>query len=531
MKFKDLTDVDIEYLEHIYYENMKHVQKMEILSKKFKVTKRTIRRWWKEELKLTERLSTLPKQLQDAQKREIKKGTNIILYTSAQNKTGINSRFLENLVAFKIFLIDLGYKVEIIISPQRYRNPTSPSESDRKKAQLWWVDEVVPYLFYGKYQFGDTLISTDSRIRPTAKDPLIGYEVLAKDNNLVLPHSKIHFKTLPRFKGHPLRTMSTTGYITNKNYSDSKAGETAWEHHSYGFVIIEKKKDGTCHIPRNVKVKSDGSFIDINKEVKNGEVSIIDKCDAVVMGDIHASEVNDAVLDKSFELFSLIKPDKIVLHDVFDGSTVNPHEVKDMYIQRQKIKQNKYLVEDEIKHSFDVVDLISKYTNEVHISISNHDVFLDRHINDGNWKRDLHNSPTYLKYAYIQQTEDLSDCGNIYGYLLNERFKNRPVFYMSYGDSLKIQGYECALHGEHGTNGSRGSYKQFSRLNTKMIHAHTHSPILFNSVTVVGVSCNIDQYYTRRGLSSWAYAHSIVHPNGKNQLLVLGDDLKISGLI
>jgi hypothetical protein len=64
-----------------------------------------------------------------------------------------------------------------------------------------------------------------------------------------------------------------------------------------------------------------------------------------------------------------------------------------------------------------------------------------------------------------------------------------------------------------------------------MIHAHTHSPILFNSVTVVGVSCNIDQYYTRRGLSSWAYAHSIVHPNGKNQLLVLGDDLKISGLI
>lgn len=531
MRFKELTDVDVEYLEYVYYEDMKHVQKMEILTNKFDTTERTIRRWWKEELKLSERLSTLPKQLQEAQKRELKKNTNIVLFTSAQNKTGINSKFFTNLLAFKDYLTSKGYKVEIVISPQRYRNPTNPTEDSRKKTELWWIDEIVPYLSYNKHQFGDTLISTDSRIRPTAKNPLTSYEVLAKNNNLVLPHSKIHFKTLPRFKGHPLRTMSTTGYITNKNYSDSKAGETAWEHHSYGFVIIEKKKDGTCHIPRNVKVKSDGSFIDINKEVKNGKVSIISKCDAFIMGDIHASEVNDEVLKESFNLFSTIRPEKIILHDVFDGSTINPHEVKDMYIQRQKIKENRYLIEDEINHSFDVIDLISGYSDEVHISISNHDMFLDRHINDGNWKKDLHNSPSYLKYAYIQQTEDLTNHGNVYGYLLNKRFKNEPIFYMSYGDSLRIQGYECALHGEHGTNGSRGSYMQFSRLNTKMIHGHTHSPVMFDSVTVVGVTCNINQYYTRRGLSSWAYAHSIIHPNGKNQLLVFGDDLKISSLI
>ena len=530
MRFKDLNATNIEYLKYVYYEDMKHKEKMEILTKKFDASERTIRRWWKKELNLSEHYSTLPQQLKDAQTREIKKNTDILLVTSAQNKTGINNKFLNNLITYRNHLKTMGYKVEIVIAPQRYRNPTNPTEDNKKATEMWWVDEVLPYLHYGKIQFGDVKISTDSRIRPTAKEPMTGYEVLAKDNSLVLPHSKIHFKTMPRFKNDPLRSMSTTGYISNKNYSDSKAGETAWEHHSYGFVIVEKKKDGTCHIPRNVKVKSDGSFIDIIYSVKDELVSKIESSDGLVLGDIHASEVNLEILSKTWKLMEILKPENTILHDLFDGATVNPHEVKDMYIQKKKIREGKFLIDQEIQQSFDVVKTLIPLTGKIHVSLSNHDVFLDRLINDGNWKRDLHNSHNYLRYALIQQTEDIEKYGTIYGYLLDQEFKGE-VNYLNYDDSLKIQGYECALHGDNGTNGSRGSYKQFSRLNTKMIHAHQHSPVLHNNVTCVGVTCNIKQYYTRRGLSSWAYAHSVIHPNGKNQLLVFGDDNVISSLI
>lgn len=531
MRFKELTPEDKEYLKLVYHDShMKHDEKMEILSNKFGASGRTIRRWWKEELHLTELYVDLPKQLVDCMNREIPEKTDIILFTGAQNKTGINKQFLNNLETYADYLRGKGFNVEIVISPQRYRNPTNPVEDGQKRAELWWVDELKPYLHYGRIQFGDTKIVTSSRIRPTAKEPLTGYEVLAKDNHLVLPHSKIHFKTLPRFKQDPLRTMSTSGYVTRRNYSDSKAGETAWEHHAYGFVIIEKKKDGTCHIPRNVKVKDDGSFIDLIFSVKDKEVEIIDTADGMVLGDIHASEVNLDILNETFSIMEMLRPKNTILHDLFDGSTVNPHEVKDMYIQKKKIKNKAYLIDQEINHSFDVVRSILPYTDKVHVSLSNHDVFLDRLINDGNWKKDLHNSHNYLRYALIQQTEDIEKHGTIYGYLLNEEFDGE-VKYLNYDDSLKIQGYECALHGDNGTNGSRGSYKQFSRLNTKMIHAHQHSPVLHNGVTCVGVTCNIKQYYTRKGLSSWAYAHSVIHPNGKNQLLVFGDDYKISSLL
>lgn len=529
IKFKDLTKEDIEYITLIYNEDMSHLEKMGILTKKFGVTDRSIRGWWNK-LNLKEPLSKLPKQLLAARDREFDPCADIVLFTAAQNKTGINRRFFENILAYKKFLEGFGKKVELIVAPSRYRNPTSPVEADRKQGEQWWVDEVDQYLLYNKFQFGDTLISADSRIRPTAKRPLVGYEVLAKDNNLVLPHSRIHFNTMPRFKGKPLRTMSTTGFVTNRNYSDSKAGETGWQHHSYGFVVVEKKKDGTCHIPRNVKASSDGSFIDLVYEVNKGKISRIKGSAGFIWGDLHAAEINREVFDRTLDLYDVFRPDVTVLHDVFDGSTVNPHETKDMFIQRRKIIEGRYLIKDEIQHSFDLISEIVDTGSHVNVVLSNHDVFLDRYINDGNWKKDLHNSPTYLDYAKIQQTVDLRKYGTIYGYLLNQEFDG-GVSYINYGDSLDIMGYECGLHADNGVNGAKGSPTTFAKLNTKMIGGHRHAPIIQDGYTGVGVTCNMDQYYTRKGLSSWAYAHSVVHSNGKNQLLVFGDDYKISDLI
>ena len=428
----------------------------------------------------------------------------------------------------------IGFKVEIVIAPARYRNPTSPAEqlSQQEKASIqeWWRDEVKPYLFYNKIQFGDTLISCNSRIRPTAKKPLTGYEVLAKDNHLVLPHPRIHFKTMPRFKDAPLRSMLTTGYVTHKNYSDSKAGETAFEHHSYGFVIVEKKEDGTCHCPRHVKVQKDGSFIDLMYQVKDKEVSIAPPAKGIVWGDLHAAEVNKEIFDRTLDLYSVFKPEQTVIHDALDASTVNPHETKDMFIQRLKIAEGRYLIKNEIDHCFDLLSEIVDTGTKVNVIISNHDIFLDRHVNDGNWKKDLHNSPAYLEMALIQQTVDLRQYGSIFGYMLYTQFGD-DVKYINFGESLDIGGYECAMHGDHGANGARGSANTFSKLNTKMIGGHSHSPMILDGYTQVGVTCNLNQYYTRKGVSSWAHAHSIVHANDKNQLIVFGNDYKFTELI
>jgi len=531
--WKDLTEKDKEYIKSIYYlKGVSHEEKMDILSHKFGVAARTIRDWWKVKLKLTENsFSKLPSQLVTARKREVNKDTDVVLFTSAQNKTHVHKQAWENMLRYKEFINSLGKKCEIVVAPSRYRNPTSPVENEKKETEQWWVDEIIDYLHYGKRYLGDTLMATNTRIRPTAKEPLSGYELMARDYNLVLPHSKIHFKTMPRFKNQALRTMSTTGFITHKNYSDSKAGDIASENHSYGFVVIEKKKDGTCYVPRNVKIDKQGNFCDVGYSVTPKGVEKIKSIEGIVWGDWHTRNINTDVFSATTSLLKQIKPDKHVLHDVLDGSSFNPHETKDMFIQRLKIKQEAYLIDEEIEETFDWISkLEDEVGGEVNVVLSNHDVFLDRHINSFDWKKDLHNSPAYLKYAHIQQTVDLRDYGSLYGYLLKEAMPQ--VKYINHGESMQLCSYETGEHGDSGINGSRGNHKSFSRLNTKMIHAHQHSPVIHNGVTVVGVTCEINQYYTRAGMSSWAYAHSIVHKETKkNQLIVFDDDLQITSLM
>lgn len=530
-KWKDLTEEDKEYISSIYYEEgVSHDEKMDILSHKFGIAARTVRFWWKEKLNLSERnLSNLPKDLEQARAREIDKDTDVILYTSAQNKTHIHRQAWASMLMYQKFIESRGKKCQIVVAPSRYRNPTSPVESSKKKSEQWWVDEIRPYLQYGKRYLGDTLLATNTRIRPTAKEPMTGYELMAKDYNLVLPHPKIHFKTMPRFKNQALRTMSTTGFITHKNYSDSKAGDIAGENHSYGFVIIEKKENGTCHVPRNVKIDKQGNFCDVYYSVTPEGVKEINEVEGIVWGDWHTRNINKDIFNKTLDLLKVLKPKNQVLHDVLDASSVNPHEVKDMFIQRLKITQNGHLIDDEINETFDWIKKLEDVGGKVHVVLSNHDVFLDRYVNDFNWKKDLHNSPAYLKYAHIQQTVDLREHGSLYGYLLKEALPN--VNYVNYGESLLLCSYEVGEHGDSGVNGARGNYKSYSRLNTKMIHAHQHSPVIHNGVSVVGVTCVIDQYYTRRGMSSWAYAHSIVHKETKkNQLIVFDDDYEITSL-
>lgn len=528
--FKDLTAENIEYIKHVYYQEMLHIEKMEILSKKFGVSERTIRSWW-QKLDLSKLSTNLSPQLQKALDRTLNKNTKVLLVTTAQNKTAINKDFLNNLIAYKDYITnELNKECEIVIIPSKYRNPTNNIEDEKNKASDWWETELDEYLFYGKVNIGNTLISCDSHISPTAKNPTEGYEILAENGHVVLGHSKNHFRTLPRFRGDSLKTICTTGYITTKNYSSSKAGETGALLHSYGFVAVELKEKDICYIPRNVKVKSDGSFVDITNSVSNNKVEKITSSLGFVWGDIHAQEINRDFLKITKKLVTVLNPQKSVLHDIFDGGSVNPHESKDMFLKRLKITQGKHLLENEVKECLDLVDEIKGCCGDVWISESNHDNFLTRHVDNENWKRDLHNSPAYLKYAYIQQTVDLRDYGNILGYLIWERFGD-SVKYMKMGDSMRIADYLCSAHGDFSSNGSKGATKSFSRLNLKIIHAHSHSPMLHNNVSCVGTTCNIHQWYNRKGLSSWAYAHSVVHNNGKNQLLVFDDDYSLSGLI
>jgi hypothetical protein len=535
VKFKDLTEENKDYIKLIYYDDeLCHAEKMEILTNKFGVKGRSIRRWWLTKMDLQKPSSRLPKQLVIARDRNIDSDTKIMFATSAQNETAFNRKQLTSMENYREFLtIKKQKKTQIAIIPIRYRNPTTPTEDQKTKKDMWWVDELDSMLFYNKIDFGDVQIAADTHVSPTAKMPLTGFEALTNNNHLIFGSFRIHFKTQARTKNTPLRIMCTTGAITRKNYSRSKAGDTASIHHSYGFTIIELNDDGTCQIPRNIYVTDDGEFTDLCYKVTPEGVTEIDGVEALIWGDIHNEIIDKKIYKKTQKLCKILKPKKHILHDLLDGARFNPHERKDVFVLRRKILQNKYLMQEEIDEALKFPkDLLKKCGGKkVYVVQSNHDEFLDRHITDMNWKNDLHNSAAYLQHALIQQTVNVEEYGNIFGYLVYKKYGDKKVHYLKHGDHLTIKGFNLAMHGDFGSNGSRGNITQFKRLNFKMVHGHNHSPIIMDGVTSVGLTGQVNQYYTRKGISTHANAHCIIHENGKRQLLVFNDKGEISNLI
>lgn len=526
MKFTELTEQDKQHLKEIYYKEITHEEKVDLLSKEFECTSRTIRRWWMD-LGLS-RMNRDNPQLEEARKREISDDTDIVIVTTAQDSTTVNTNFLNNILAYKEFLANTyNKKVELIVIPLHYRNPTSIREVLKNDPHVQWGEQVNEYLYYNKIIFGDSLIYANNHITPTMENPLNGREGFAANNHLILGHPRLHFKTVPRLVGMPLRVMATTGAVTYRNYSESNSGEKADFHHSYGFIIIEKKADDTCYIPRNIKAKSDGSFVDIVFKVEDSKVSIIERSLGLVVGDLHVRQIDDTKMKKTKEMLSVLRPEVIVFNDVFDGDTLNPYQVDDLYIRKQHIKNKQYIIGEEVEEAIQyVLEFTKDFNGEVKIVQSNHDDFLDRHINKFQWKTDLHNSEHYLRYALIQQTEDLISNGNIFGFLVNKHDKLR---YITDREMLYIGGYNIQ-HTHLGVNGAAGNPQSFKRLNLKVIGGHTHSPMILDNVNIAGCSCVLRPHYVK-GLSSWAHCDIVIHENNKNQLIVYDDKYEVSGLI
>jgi hypothetical protein len=519
---KELTKEDKDFFSVVYTSKMSHEERCEKLSKYFGVSHRTVRAW-AVKLEISSPDSALPPQLKKVQEKMLP-DCDVVLVTSCQDRTMINYNLLKGMLSYKSYIESLGKTCEIVVIPVFYRNPTSVSNN--KDIGSWWSMELEDYLYYDKLYFDNVMIHACARITPTASEPLNGYEALASENHLILGHPRIHFKTLPRYKGEEMYSMCTTGFISQKNYSNSKSGDKGTIHHSYGFVICEKG-----HFPRNVFATTDGNFCDIGVSITDGIVSRIEKIPAIVLGDIHNRELKKEAFDSSVGLIeSLGGVETCVLHDVFDGATVNPHEKNDLYIRKKNIRKGRYSVKEEVDESlFFLKDMKSKLSCNIVVCQSNHDVFLDRWVNDENWKKDLHNSDGYLYYSSIQQSTDLEEDGCVFGHLVNKLDKD--ITYLPYSKSYSILGVQVGHHGDKGANGSRGSVNGFKKSNKKRTIGHGHSPQIMDGVFMVGVLAELWQYYNSGSESSWAHANCITHSNGKRQLLVMNKDYKVTSLL
>jgi hypothetical protein len=472
----------------------------------FGKSERTVRKWCSERLGFKDKPDVEPEQYLKAKERVLNKDTKRFIVSWAQNNTPVHKKLLANMEAYAKFI-----EADMHIIAGRYKNPTSIWTSKQEEDE-WWHKEVLPYLDAARHNIHKYLtLMGDIKIHPTAVNPMSGMEGISGKDSCIFGAPKVQMQTIPVLEGQKPKMMLTTGSVTVDNYTDSKAGKKGEFHHTYGFVVVEIKDDEIFFV-RQVTANNKGNFTDLFYHVEGGEVTKINSMAAVILGDYHVGDQDEQVIHKTLELLDQVKPEHVVMHDIFNGHSISHHDLKDPFIQYEKEKTDKNNLKREVDGMLSELRRFEKHN--VVIVRSNHDDFVDRWLINGDWKKQPtpKNSLEYMEYSAAILRGDAKK--GIIPWIIDNNFPNFKT--LKREDTFVVKNWELGQHGDIGANGSRGNINQYRRVNTKMVIGHSHSPGRKDGVLQVGTSTNLRVGYNL-GPSSWLQSHVLIHNDGKAQ--------------
>ena len=452
--------------------------------------------------------------------------------TCAQNATPINKEFLASLENYCYH-----NDAELIVIPVRYKNPTS-TWTESQANEEWWDPAVVPYLYNQRKKLCANLVLLgDIKIQPTAASPLTGLESLSHGESCIVGHPKFQMKSIPT-PSHALpKIMHTSGAITVKNYSDTKAGAKGAFHHVFGALVVEVQ--GKKFHLRQLNADSDGTFIDWDTLYSPNTYEIAPPAAALVMGDSHYRFMDPKVKTSTFGpggIIDQLKPETLVWHDLLDGYSRNHHHRGNVFIELSKRKADLHLVGKEVMETLEFLtdQTIKHGCNSVVVS-SNHDDFLRQWIVNEDWRLDADNAEFYLLTALamvrsVNTGPGGAECVSPFAYWLNTHKAfmedEDDLRCLRTDESYTIKGVELGMHGHRGPNGARGSIKSFSNIGVKSVIGHSHTPGIENGAYQTGTSTALRLEYTE-GPSSWIHSHVVIYANGKrSHINIIDGDFK-----
>lgn len=525
MKFKNLTDKQKQKLAEIY--TSKEISwdvKEKALAKYTGKSARTARDWCAR-LGLTKPTESDSPQYDAARLKKVDGDKKVYLITSAQSNTAINDKMLDSMELYAE-----EHDAEILIIPLKYNVDQTWFGIHRTHT---WANRTLPYLNASNHDLCKTLTYRgDIKIRPTVKWPLSSKAPLSGLNSAIYGSPKIHQESQPTLQGDSSKLLLTTGSLTKKNYTDTDSGKHGEHYHQYGFVVVEIQDDNIFHV-RQVEVNKNGSFDDLFYHVEKGEITRNTEIEGIVLGDVHFATVDETALDTTFDLMKKLKPKHVILEDVFDGQSCNPHNLDDPDVQTMLEFQGGNDLEEELDDLKEKLSRFEKFDNVVVVR-SNHDLFLERFL-----KRDWRKLPTMkngliymeLKAKMFRAFKSGKVWKGVIPTLVNEWFPKYKA--LGYDELYYIKHFAVFNHGEKGSNGSRGGgAKNWAKFTSGVdghrergvITAHTHTPSRYGNSICVG-HLLLPQDYTVGSPSSWMQSNAIVHKSGKAQQIHIIDGL------
>jgi len=484
------------------------------------IAKKSYRKWWDQ----IESKPFADGKIQDHHKNIKSLKKNCYVLTSAQNNTFVHKQFFDSLRK----LVEQR-NAQLIIGTFAYN---INAFQNLEKGAEWYDPLITEYIVDEPVMLADGLIwCGELNILPTATNPLSGLQSYARNCSAIFPHAKLQLDSVPTHLEYDTKMLYTTGAITKRNYIQKKAGQKASFHHAFAALIVEVDSDGDWFVRQLVADEETGTFQDLDTLYTPTGYVTNQKVEAINWGDIHVEKLDKEVADACFysdsSMLNVLKPKYQFIHDLYDFSARNHHNINDPYHRFVVYNNKEDKVEDEIDKLVDFLNSIDKEHTKTVVVESNHDLALRRWLKEADYKTDPANAVFFLMcqleiYSRLKFGEyDF----NLLQWLCEMRVSNRMHF-LSEDQSFKIcndngHGIECSSHGHRGANGSRGSLNTFTKLEARYNVGHSHSAAIRDGVYVAGVCADKSKMEYVKGPSSWSNSNIITYPNGRRTIVTI----------
>lgn len=438
-----------------------------------------------------------------------------IVITSAQNDTPVNEAFLSVLESY---CQNNNAQLGVILT--KYKNPDAFSM--RGDADYKWPDAVLQYAITGDVSLNKSLkIIGSLNINATAKYPLSGNEPLGGAASTIFGHPQVAMESVATPKSRTPKIMHTTGSVSERNYSKSKAGKIGHFNHSFSALIVEK--EGAKFWMREVHFDGIG-FYDLDKYYTSESTTEGHRLSAMIFGDTHEVHLPESFVKATHGkggLCEKLQPEKYIFHDLYDHYSGSHHHECDFILRLVKQAKGESDVRNELDSCVRFLDSVVPENAEAHIVDSNHHSHLAKWVNRLDPKKDLVNAGIY--FELMNEISRAAEKG-----IKEDPFelyvKKHSKINVNFADCNKpflINEVDCSQHGDRGPNGSRGTVRGFAKTTYKTVVGHGHSPSISQGCYRVGVS-SIDMAYAS-GYSSWLITHCGIYPNGKRTMFHMID--------
>lgn len=408
------------------------------------------------------------------------------------------------------------------------KDPASNFSSSNASVNSWELDPIFAengdVVVFSDLALNENLYVSGIKIGAKQVDPVTGLRRLAHDRSFIFGSPKLRMEVVPNSNNKLPHVLMSTGAITIPDYetelflSQRTAYLAKFDHKLSAIVVELDSKNDNRYYFRQLQIEpKTGRFVDLGDYYHpTGEVTKL-HAEAFSLGDIHFGEQDPEAMKVWKEVCAIVKPKKLILHDIFSGRSISHWTMSKMITKALHSIKGYTNLEAELRLNAEGLAELASWTEEGNVIVkSNHDDFLIRYLEDGRWIKDYENF--FVANALIADVRKGKDplVAGIERFM-SDKVKEKNLW-LKRDEDYKIMGIECGVHGDKGPNGSRGSLRSLEQAYGPCVLGHSHTPGILRDAWQNGTSTFLHVEYND-GASSWMHSSTLLYPNGARQMI------------